>query len=102
MESFVSIGAGHDEISYYKSIIDDSLNKAEAMPYAERRAYEMNTNDDEDYTIEGTLHRPSNLFVSVLIGLLYLLYRGGCSRYGGDLQQREGDEGPGLSRQSIV
>lgn len=30
------------------------MEKAEQMPYAERRAYEMNNSgDDEDYTIEG-------------------------------------------------
>jgi hypothetical protein len=67
MESFVSIGAGHDEISYYKSIIDDALNKSEAMPYAERRAYEMNTNDDDDYTIEGKIHLYRNYSAFVLM-----------------------------------
>ena len=54
MDSFLSIGAGHDEIAFYKQIIDDVMEKAEQMPYAERRAFEMNNNgDDDEYTIEG-------------------------------------------------
>ena len=54
MESFISLGGGSDEIAFYKQIIDDAMEKVEQMPYAERRAYEMNTSgDDDEYTIEG-------------------------------------------------
>ena len=56
MDSFLSIGAGHDETGFYREIIEDAMEKSGAMPYAERRAYEMNTNgDDDEYTIEGKL-----------------------------------------------
>ena len=56
MDSFLSIGAGHDETGFYREIIEDAMEKAGSMPYAERRAFEMNSNgDDDEYTIEGKL-----------------------------------------------
>jgi hypothetical protein len=54
MDSFLSLGGGSDEIAFYKQIIDDAMEKSEQIPYAERRAYEMNNSgDDDEYTIEG-------------------------------------------------
>jgi hypothetical protein len=73
MDSFLSLGGGSDEIAFYKQIIEDAMQKADQMPYAERRAYEMNSNgDDDEYTIEGKLFSQSNFD------------RGGLSRNGRD------------------
>lgn len=53
MESFLSLGQGSDEIAFYKQIIDEATTKADQMPYAERRAYEMNNGGDDDFCLEG-------------------------------------------------
>lgn len=78
MTSFISIGAGHDENSFYKEIIDDAIEKADSMPYAERRAYEMNNGDDDEYTIEGKF------------GVILIVCRGGLAGDGRNMQQRKG------------
>ena len=88
MDSFLSLGGGSDEIAFYKQIIEDAMQKSEQMPYAERRAYEMNTNgDDDEYTIEGKPLRLLNV------------NRGSLSRDGRDQFEGKGAQSASASHQ---
>ena len=55
MTSFLEIGQGADSEEYFQGILGDANEKAEAQPYAERRAQEMNNDSDDDFALEGRL-----------------------------------------------
>lgn len=89
MESFLSLGNGSDEMPYYKQIIDEAFMKAEQMPYAERRAFEMNSGGQDDFSIEGKL-------------ISTQMCRGSAAGDGGDQQQGKGVARPSASHQLAV
>ena len=54
MDSFVHLGDGVDEASYFKTILDSARVKTESASYTERRAQEMTAGGDmDDFDIEG-------------------------------------------------
>ena len=53
--SFIDLGEGADETSYFRSIIEETTYKIEQTPYAERRAFALNEEEGEDFILEDEL-----------------------------------------------
>ena len=55
MKSFLSIEKKVDELSYFKTLLNDFRAKSNESPYAERRAFELN--DLKDVHLEKELEK---------------------------------------------